>query len=177
MPKIGKRIKGRGLGKKGKQASHNYIWAACEECGLERWVAYILKTKKPRHSKCLSCGKLDAGKRGEGCIVDGYNFVRLPRTDPLFAMARRNNYIAEHRIVMARHLGRCLEPKELVHHLNGIKDDNRIENLMLVDSHEHGNIIAGFKERIATLEKQQKELLIRIRRLELLRNHVKINSG
>jgi hypothetical protein len=41
----------------------------------------------------------------------------------------KNNYVFEHILVMERHLNRLLEKDENIHHINGVRDDNRIENL------------------------------------------------
>jgi transposase-like protein len=61
----------------------------------------------------------------------GYVAELLPMDHRFRVMANMTGYALQHRLVMASHLGRPLLASETVHHINGKRDDNRIENLEL----------------------------------------------
>jgi hypothetical protein len=70
-----------------------------------------------------------SGGRKKKC---GYIFIRLQPNHPMRCMVGVDGYALEHRVVVAEQLGRPLTNDEIVHHINGIKDDNRPENLQLL---------------------------------------------
>ena len=145
MPQLGDIKYGKEIGYK---RNNRFIWGACERCKKVRWVQFI--HGKARWNYCRKCSSIANNyfNRGErhynwkgGIAKDknGYLVQRIHRDDPFASMLcnRKNNTIGQHRLVMAKYLGRCLESYEHVHHINGIKTDNRIENLALTNTNEH----------------------------------------
>lgn len=85
-----------------------------------------------QHRKKLSVShrnKISHWKGGE-VFINGYIYIKN-RTHPL---RTKNNYVMRSHLVMEKHLRRYLLPTEIVHHINGVKDDDRIENLYLFPS-------------------------------------------
>lgn len=82
---------------------------------------------------------------GSGHVSHGYKVINLPKR--LRYLNRGATKIAEHRFVIAQHLGRALSSDEHVHHINGDKVDNRLENLELWStSHPSGKRVVDLIE-------------------------------
>lgn len=69
--------------------------------------------------------------RGGRIERKGYIHIYAPDHHSIKGRGTQRKYVLEHRIVMEEMLGRPLKPNETVHHMNGITDDNRPENLEL----------------------------------------------
>lgn len=90
---------------------------------------------------------------------DGYIGIYHTAVEPEYQiMVSAQGYVLEHRLVIARKLGRCLESWEIVHHKDGNKGNNSEDNLeLLPTATEHLSSMAAQK-RIKDLEKQLAEL-------------------
>lgn len=97
--------------------------------------------------------KLVRQPRGERFQDSRHGYVYLRRPD--HPSAHRQGWVPEHRLVVEEHLGRFLLPDETVHHINGVCDDNRLENLELWASKHPGG------QRVADLLSWAREIIER----------------
>ncbi len=141
-----------------------YVKHRCIDCGKERWVG--VKCGQLSSERCLKCSRVHVGtiqradpRERRCCKSNGYLMVRININDPYWPMVNRmglspgkNGYVMEHRLIVAKNLGRCLTLDEVVHHLNGIRDDNRLANLVLLSDMQHRHFIPALQKRIQQLE-------------------------
>lgn len=110
-------------------------WRCVCDCGGSTvTLAYKLKTGWTKSCGCLAAeasrnrrGNKRYNWKGGRSMDSGYVRFLMPEHH----RANKRGYVYEHLIVMEQHLGRRLIAKENVHHKNGDRSDNRIENLEL----------------------------------------------
>jgi len=114
--------------------------------------AYITGVKSRRQQT----GSKNPNWRG-GRFKDDKGYIRV--YCPNFN-GRKGRYVAEHIIVWERAYGTRLPKGYVIHHLNGTKDDNRLENLVALPVKQHNPraVIKAFQRRIRELEEELRKL-------------------
>ena len=107
-----------------------------------------IKSKNGISVRCMNCYKINIRKnprKGEkagnyrgGRRINSQGYIEI--FSPNHPNKSVRNTIREHRLVMENYLGRYLTRNEDIHHVNGNKQDNRLENLKLMSSKEHDSL-------------------------------------
>lgn len=127
------------------QANRKGVEKACEGCGTAMMVVPSYPNKRFCSRPCYEAHRIKRSgigrmHNGREVIKDHAGYLRIWQPDHPMATQGR---ILEHRWVMEQSLDRYLRTDEHVHHLNGVKDDNRPENLQLMDAQDHRLLTAA----------------------------------
>lgn len=125
-------------------ATKSTYWLCQCDCGSDQRVVIYdsLVSGKTKSCGCLNRELLRKRKghkssQWKGGRTKRYGYFLLRK--PNHPNSNSSGYVMEHIYVMTEHLGRSLTKKEQVHHKNGIRDDNRLENLELCIKKTHHN--------------------------------------
>lgn len=174
MPQLGEIKRELKTSKAGKEKRRYHIWVKCPECNKEHWADYYhIKSGNPkRPGLCFPCSsycqqgeKSHQWKGGRQKTTRGYITVRIARNDFFYPMVAKGGRVFEHRLMVAKSLNRCLLPWEIVHHKNGIKDDNKIENLQLLPDKRWHLVDTQTKAMIKQLQEENAYLREEIAKL------------
>ena len=110
-----------------------YTWCEDNSFKLRKHTGRIPDSKTREKLSARQLGNKNHNWKGGKFITSGYVRVKVLN----HPSADKKGYVAEHRLVMEKHLGRYLAPTEIVHHRNSKRDDNRIENLELKGKVNH----------------------------------------
>lgn len=143
----------------------NLIGKTCINCS-KKYKTYRKGQKFCSH-KCYS-GKFSYQYKGRVGDSRGYIKIYFPNHPHA-----NKKHVLEHRLVMEKYLGRYLKSDEVVHHLNGIKDDNRLKNLVLMTRSIH-NGLHSLGNKVMLGRKLSQTTKIKIR--EKLKNYWKANN-
>lgn len=97
---------------------------------------------------------------------DGYVFRYVPE----HPYSDSRGYVGEHRLVVEEHLGTFLTREFVVHHINGIKDDNRIENLAVMTVGAHSAFHGRAGRNIPRAEKHYRYKNVDVDEMKKMRN-------
>lgn len=117
------------------------IVTKCPDCGTERMMRLSNYIRGNETGLCLSCFNK---RHGNGHKHEGYVFVKQaghPR-------ATKEGFVKRAVLVLETKLGRHLNRQEHLHHINGIRDDDRPENLTILTNGEHARLHMTAKPNI-----------------------------
>lgn len=160
---------GKNIGSVSKWSTKDLVLVRCEKCNSERWLVYAVATaglNRTGKNLCKSCGltgrviphnpllnrerfnlrreKNSRWNGGEYINKDGYKMVKIYDGIKKDSEGKRisgyKSYEKEHRVVIEKYLGRKLIKGEVVHHIDGNRLNNDIENLVVLKHSQHHRI-------------------------------------